>query len=154
MNSFYTIDRRYTVEVRIYLMRHASAEETGPSGDASRPLTEVGRREARQAGEALRDRPASISVILTSPRTRARETAEIVGGILGVKVSIRERLNMGTINAAYQDELQDDVLLVGHNPDISAFASSLVGKPISFRPATLVCIDDDLLVWSRHPSQA
>jgi phosphohistidine phosphatase len=140
--------------MRIYLMRHAAAEESGPSGDASRPLTEGGRRDARQAGEALQERKATISVILSSPRTRARETAEIVGGILGVKVKIRERLDMGTTTAAYQDELQDDVLLVGHNPDISAFASSVVGKALSFRTATIVCIDDDQLVWSRHPSQA
>lgn len=134
-------------------MRHATAEEAGPSGDALRQLTEQGRREARQAGQALRDRQATISGILASPRARARETAEIVGGILGVTVTMTEALNCGATAAAYRREIGGgDVLLVGHNPEISAVASGIVGKAVSFRPSTVVCIEDDQLVWMRHPA--
>lgn len=124
-------------------MRHAAAEESGPSGDASRALTEQGRRDARKAGEALKER--AISQILCSPRLRARETAEIVAGVLGLKASTREGLNCGATAETYRAEFDEDVLLVGHNPEISAVAG------VSFRPSTVVCIEDDKVTWVRHP---
>lgn len=133
--------------MRVYLMRHASAEEAGPSGDASRPLTERGRREAREAGEALRGRGATPALVLSSPRLRARETAEIVAKILGVKAEVRESLDCGAPAAAYDALRDQDVLIVGHNPEISAVA----GTP--FRPSSIVCFEDSRLVWVRHPNQ-
>ena len=71
--------------MRVYLMRHATAEEPGAGPDAARRLTEQGRRESREAGEALRKQTSNLAVVLTSPRLRARETAEeIVAAIGGI----------------------------------------------------------------------
>jgi phosphohistidine phosphatase len=145
--------------VRVYLLRHATAEECGPRGDASRGLTDQGRREAREAAEALLERHARPAMILTSPRLRARETAEIVGRVLGVSVEVREGLDSGARAAAYLDALQPteerDALVVGHNPELSAFASSLAGTAVSFRPATICCVEMTgeaaTLEWVRHP---
>ncbi len=49
-------------------------------------LTDEGRRQAAEAGEALRG--AGLTALVTSPYRRALETAEIVARILGVPVEI------------------------------------------------------------------
>lgn len=142
-------------------MRHASAEDAAGGSDATRRLSEQGRREARETAEALRARGARPAVILTSPRLRARETAEILGAVLGVPVEIREGLNCGASAPAYLDALRPDgdrdVLVVAHNPEISAFASALADASVGFRPSTVCCIDlaaeTSRLEWVRHPDQ-
>jgi phosphohistidine phosphatase len=139
-------------------MRHATAEESSGS-DATRPLSDRGREEARLAAEALRERKARPARILTSPRLRARETAEIIGTALGIEVEVREGLNCGAGATAYLDALRPaegrDVLVVAHNPEISAFASALADQSLSFRPSTICCFEvgeeSSRLDWMRHP---
>jgi phosphohistidine phosphatase len=150
--------------MRIYLMRHATAADPGGSSDALRPLTEQGRREAREAGRALRELGAEIALVVSSPRLRARETAELVVEGLGrsVPVELRETLDCGASREAYvaliRAQAAGSLLLVGHNPEMSAIASALVGQSLSFRPATLGAIDfedpDTSLAWLRHPGHA
>src|SRR2546430_2734265 len=124
--------------MRIYLMRHATAEDAGSGPDAGRPLTEQGRREAREAGAAIRERKAALTSVLTSPRLRARETAELAAEAIGLKtpIQVRERLSCGATSDIFLDEIDSagggELLLVAHNPELSAFASSLAGRAISF----------------------
>src|SRR5687768_5174514 len=69
---------------RVFLLRHGQTEWSVSgkhTGITDIPLTERGRGLAEAAGELIRrvrgdDRPA---VVLTSPRSRARETAELAG---------------------------------------------------------------------------
>ena len=148
--------------MRIYLLRHATAEEPGAGPDSARQLTVQGRREAREAGVALRDRKETIAVVLSSPRIRARETAEQIAGVLGggLRVEIRERLSCGATSADYWEEIRKQtdgaILLVAHNPELSAFVSSLAGQIVSFKPSTLCCLEVEdagaRLVWIRHPN--
>jgi phosphohistidine phosphatase len=142
-------------------MRHATAEEAAGGGsDATRRLSEKGKREAQEAADAIGKRGVRPAIVLTSPRLRARETAEIVAKTLGVPVEIREGLNCGATAASYLDALRPDegrdLLLVAHNPEISAFASALSRQAVSFRPSTVCCIeitgDSASLEWVRHPA--
>lgn len=129
--------------------------------DALRRLTDRGVREAREAGDVLAGRGAQITEILSSPRLRARQTAEGVRAALGdgVRVEIRDRLGCGATPADFLAELQSghsgEVLLVAHNPELSSFASGLLARSISFRPATLVCVDltsdSSAMAWFHHP---
>ena len=142
-------------------MRHATAADPGGTPDALRPLTEHGREQARAAGKALRERREDIARLLSSPRLRARETAELVVEGFGrkVPVDVREALTCGATAASYLAEIEahpdGGVLLVAHNPELSAFASELVGEAISFRPSTLCAIDmvpkGAHLLWLYHP---
>jgi probable phosphoglycerate mutase len=73
--------------VRLYLVRHGQALsnlEPAPDLPAERldHLTELGQKQAERAGQALGGR--SISAILTSPASRARETAERMASVLGL----------------------------------------------------------------------
>jgi broad specificity phosphatase PhoE len=55
------------------------------------PLTETGRLQARTTGEWLRARFAPQGIV-TSPFTRARQTADILASVLGLPVAVEEDL--------------------------------------------------------------
>jgi phosphohistidine phosphatase SixA len=125
-----------------------------------RRLSGQGRREAQEAAEAIRKRGARPAIVFTSPRLRARETAEIVAKALGVSVEVREGLNCGATTAGYLDALRPDeardVLLVAHNPEISAIAGAAVSAS---RSAPLRLLRRSIrgiphLDWIRHPESS
>src|SRR5262245_14088254 len=57
-------------------------------GDLDAPLVEAGRRQAAAAAERIRARGIPVGVIVTSDLRRTRETAEIIGRLLGVEMVI------------------------------------------------------------------
>ena len=79
---------------RLLLIRHAESE-----GNRDRvftatphvPLTDRGRRQARNAAEWMRERHAPARIV-SSPYARARETAAIVGELLRLPIAIEENL--------------------------------------------------------------
>jgi len=78
---------------RLFLIRHGRSTwnaEHRIQGCADPPLDGVGREQARQLAERLREHPPVV--LYTSPLQRARETAEIIGQALEVPVVPDERL--------------------------------------------------------------
>lgn len=78
---------------KIYLLRHGETTwniEKVFRGQAEVPLTENGRSQAKFAGEYLKDK--GIQTIYTSPLSRAKETAEIVGKIINLGPMVDDRL--------------------------------------------------------------
>src|SRR4029077_5174065 len=70
---------REYASMMLYVVRHAIAEDTAPSGgDAARRLTSEGRRKMEQVARGLRALGIEPDVILTSPLVRAVETTRIV----------------------------------------------------------------------------
>jgi phosphohistidine phosphatase SixA len=112
--------------LRLHFLRHADAgdPEAWAGDDAARPLSEKGELQADRLGSFLAEvgfRPESI---ITSPKVRARRTAEIVGDAIGVGVRVDPRLGEGfrpgTIDAILADAGDPrTVVLVGHDPDFS-----------------------------------
>ena len=84
----------------LYILRHgatgANADDTF-RGLRQVPLNSEGRKEAKKAGEFLKGR--RIKNICSSDLSRAKETAEIVGKILGVKVVLDKRLRAWDVGA-------------------------------------------------------
>lgn len=77
------------------LIRHgqsefnAAREATGRDPGIEDPsLTELGRRQAREAADLLRQRGEKVGRLLTSPYSRAIETALIIAEALGLPVEI------------------------------------------------------------------
>src|SRR5215475_10213162 len=121
--------------MRILLIRHAHAIEGGRV-DEERWLTDKGRGVARKVGERLRDEGHAPDAIVTSPLVRAVQTAELVGRGLkykGVVEVLAELAPDGSIGAAAAAlaERGGLVMVVGHEPGISALASHLAGRPVS-----------------------
>jgi len=73
--------------VEIFIARHGQNEDNANgilNGHRDLPLTELGREQARQLGQGLKELGMTFDVIYSSPLSRAYETAEIVSKILGI----------------------------------------------------------------------
>jgi phosphohistidine phosphatase len=116
----------------IWLLRHGEAEDGSP--DAERKLTEKGERQARNAGIALAKIGVKIDACLSSPKVRAADTARLACEHLGVEVRLEPRLAGGPFDP---EELaagfDDDVLLVGHDPDFSMAVHRLTGAQVRMK---------------------
>lgn len=135
----------------LYLLRHAHAgdPERWAGDDAERPLSEKGRRQAERVGRMLAGADDAPDLVITSPLVRARQTAEIVAGELGVDVAVDRRLT----GPLYTEEIEDILAgagtserpcLVGHDPDFSSVLGELVGvAAIPMRKGALARIDFD-----------
>lgn len=118
------------------LLRHAHAGDAAAwdRPDDLRPLSDKGRQQAERLGRVLAAAGFVPDAVLTSPRVRARETAELVAERLGVAVRIEPRLgsfvDLATVEAIL-DEAGGPVrpVLVGHDPDLSDLLVSLTGSP-------------------------
>lgn len=118
----------------LHLLRHAHAGDAydwdGP--DTTRPLTDKGCAQADRLGRFLADHRFTTDGILTSPKSRARQTAEIVAGHLEAAVVEDARLG-GALDLQALDELLADhhdpvaPILVGHDPDCSELVAVLCG---------------------------
>lgn len=78
----------------LVLLRHGETEQSLErrfSGSSDLALTEKGRMQARAVAERIAGTPP-IAAIYSSPLQRARQTAEAVGALLGVPVTIEEQL--------------------------------------------------------------
>jgi phosphohistidine phosphatase len=117
-------DRRR--DLQLHFLRHADAgdPEAWAGDDASRPLSEKGELQSERLGAFLAEIGFRPDAIITSPKVRARRTAEIVGAAIGVGVRLDDRL-AGGFEPATVDALLADAgdprrpVLVGHDPDFS-----------------------------------
>ena len=129
--------------VRLFIVRHAKAAKGEP--DEIRPLTEEGRKQARELGKQFAAGGIRPGAILTSPLLRARETAEEIGRAVGVDPEADERLAPGAdadaVRAATAQR-GEVVIVVGHQPDCGRIAAELSGgaEP-SFPPAGLAVLE-------------
>ncbi len=129
---------------KLYLLRHAEAEE-GDGDDRARLLTARGESQARKVGRWCRLRSLPGGPIVSSPLARARRTAELVGDALGVRSELLAALEPGMTatrgRALLEERWADDALLVvGHEPDLSHWATDLLGAPqvrLRLKKATL-----------------
>jgi phosphohistidine phosphatase len=139
-------------EIQLHLLRHAHAGDPmkwkGP--DEVRPLTEKGRQQSERLGILLARSGFRPDAILSSPLTRALETAQLVGAALDVPVTVvrelGEPLDLEAIEALLADAGSPRrPILVGHDPDFSLLAAELSGTTeLPVRKATLVRIDVSL----------
>jgi phosphohistidine phosphatase len=144
---------------RIYLVRHAAAEQSSPSGDAGRRLTEEGRTRFGDLARALPENARPVRV-LSSPATRARETAELLAAAAGAAEVVEEpRLASGRSSAGELLELArdqpDGTALVGHNPEVGEAIALAAGKASPVPPGTVAAVDLDgprvHLAWMASP---
>lgn len=128
----------------IHLLRHGDAEP-GNGDDAARRLTGKGQRQARAAGEALAALGAQIDACLTSPKVRAVETARLACGPLGLVPETAAELRGGGFDALALAAGRGNVLLVGHEPDLSNELARLTGTRAKLRKGGLAIVDGSTL---------
>ena len=125
--------------VRVYLCRHAKAAPGGP--DELRELTGKGRKQARALGEELAEAPEGPVLVLTSPLTRAVQTAEAIAEATGAPLRVEPLLGPGAtvqdVRAAVSGTT-GPVATVGHQPDCSEIAFAVTGADPGFAPGSMV----------------
>lgn len=134
----------------IYLLRHGDAED-GAGDDASRRLTAKGERQAEAAGRALAALGAELDACLASPKLRAAETARLTCAALGLEPETAAELRGGGFDALFLATGRGEVLLVGHEPDLSHEVRRLTGANAKLRKGGLAIVDGSTLVALLRP---
>ena len=120
--------------MEIYLMQHGEAY--AEAQDPERSLTPGGEDQIRASGKALKKLGVDVDLIVSSPKRRARQTAEIMAGELGYsgeEIAVTETLEPlapAEDAIAYLNGFGDKekVLLAGHLPSLGIIASRLVSE--------------------------
>ena len=141
----------------VFLIRHADAiDETLEQRDVMRHLTASGRQQATSLGDRLRWHDCTPTHIWTSPLVRAVQTAELLAAGLASPIPVEVvpalapsesgRAVVAAVQALPKDAC---VVLVGHEPGISAIGALLLGitdlAPLA--KAEALRISDGALRW-------
>jgi phosphohistidine phosphatase len=140
----------------LYLIRHGIAEERGDAwpDDTKRPLSDEGIAGLKKEARGLVKLGVTFDVILTSPLTRTRQTAEIIASAFNSRppIVVAESLAPG---GSFQSVLADlakqirreRIALVGHEPGIGELAARLAGSrhPFEFKKGAVCRVDVETL---------
>jgi phosphohistidine phosphatase len=148
----------------LLLLRHAkSGWDEAVKRDFDRPINDRGRRAARRMGEEMRALGLHCSKIIASPALRVRETigctGDGLGHLLDAEYDTRAYLAspavlLDLIHEA--DDVQDCLMIVGHNPGLESLALMLtvedgsVGREalsVKYPTATLAQISLPVARW-------
>jgi phosphohistidine phosphatase len=123
--------------MELYFLRHGIAALPSKSrypDDRYRPLTKRGAARMRRIAKGMRRLNLEFDLILSSPYLRAKQTAEIAADTLGAEDNLKfsEHLAADAVAKRLVAELlkfrsrRKRILLVGHEPYISALISTLI----------------------------
>jgi phosphohistidine phosphatase len=127
----------------IYFLRHANAGQkqfSDPAKDEKRPLDKVGEVQSNDVGRALAYIGVTANVIISSPLTRAMQTATLVAQWIGYeeKIVVDDALRPeGTFEQfkALLNRHKDkpSIMVVGHDPSMTEFVNRVLsgGAPMA-----------------------
>jgi len=126
--------------MKLIFVRHAEAlDRTAAMTDEMRYLTSEGRSSFRKTARTMLKQGVEPSLILTSPLIRAVQTTEILAETLAFfgPLLVRNELRPGFDMQKLQDLLNefqsaDEVVFVGHEPDLSGLITALLSLPDGF----------------------
>lgn len=140
--------------MEILILRHGEAgKRLAPSSqDAERQLTVAGKEEVAEVAQTMKKIGLEFDVIGTSPIKRARQSAEIVARVLGLKKSLEvwdELKPEGDRKELYKRlsrmKRDSSVLVVGHEPYLTTVIGELIaggrGASISLKKAGFARLD-------------
>lgn len=122
-----------TLTTRLYIVRHAPAEDDADDGDAARRLTKKGRKAFARLVNRLAEAGLELDLVATSPLVRARETAEILAAELGgrPRIEVVDALAPGCDwQTLVEWTVQQDaarVAWVGHAPCVGRLVALAIG---------------------------
>jgi len=156
----------------VYFLRHASAgqHKVLPKEDEKRPIDRVGEQQCHVVGRALVALGVRVDAIISSPLTRAVQTAELAVKELGYKdkIVISDAMRPEASYDQFHDLLEHYVeskaiMVVGHNPSITEFLLRLVtgsdhSECIDFKKGAVAKVDVEdgkgVLSWLFTPKMA
>jgi len=141
----------------LYLVQHGDAKRE--QEDPARPLSEKGLRDITRVASYISQLDIKVYKIFHSTKLRAGQTAEVLSRNLNPAKGTSEVDGLSPMDdpdiwAGRLKDVPDDIILVGHLPHLSRFASVLLcgdaeRNPVSFRMAGVVCLrKDEKGIWS------
>ncbi len=121
--------------MNIFILRHASAgiSRSNPVLDKKRPLDKEGKKHCLQLAHILNALNIQFDLVISSPLKRCLQTASLVGTETGYEAQIlhSDALAPTAILSQFQHLLREhagteNLLLVGHNPNLTTFLGSLL----------------------------
>jgi phosphohistidine phosphatase len=121
--------------MNLYILRHASAglRRKNPLLDVKRPLDKEGKKHSLQLAYVLNALNIQFDLIVSSPLKRSLQTATLIGTETGYEAQIlqSEALSPSATVKDFQKLLREssnreNVLVVGHNPNLTTFLGSLL----------------------------
>ena len=144
---------------RLTLMRHGNAKWKDPEvADFERPLNRRGVGEAEAMARRMAELALVPTLIIASPATRTKQTADIVARELGV--SARHVRTEEALYLARADDILKVIratgprvphlMIVGHNPGISKAGTDLGAKyeGEDMETGAIVSLTFDVRAWS------
>ncbi|NIZ92368.1 SixA phosphatase family protein [Kineococcus rubinsiae] len=134
----------------LVVVRHAKADSPPGLQDIARPLSPRGRADAEEAGRWLAGAVASPQLLLTSPARRTEETTARLLDAWGVEPVVvdEERLYEASLGDLLRivrgldiDGPEATVVLVAHNPGVSALVEALTGEVHQLRTCQVAVLD-------------
>jgi phosphohistidine phosphatase len=119
----------------IYFLRHASAGKKilNPKKDERRPLDQEGILQARYIGRMLAALDVQVDQIVSSPLTRAMQTASLVANELAFESGVQadDALRPESDFDQFRGMLArlrkyEEIIVVGHNPSFTEFLSKTI----------------------------
>lgn len=163
--------------MNVYILRHASAgtRRANPVLDAKRGLDKEGKEQCLFIARFLNKLDIQFDLIASSPLKRALQTAALVGNEVGYDTKIQPTevlAPLATVKSFTEFmgsiSTYENVLLVGHNPNLQHFLGSLIAAPgkanvrlrkgavarvdLDRRPGTLLWIFDPKLLKAAYTS--
>ena len=140
--------------MRLYFIRHGKAVSAESAlADGDRPLSGEGRRQILHLSGRMHRLGVHWGLIVTSPLARARETAEMLQGAglaprveaSAVLAPAGELPSWLPFLAKWRDSRRGDLAAVGHFPNLSVWAGSLVWGDardrLVFKPAGVIGLE-------------
>ncbi len=121
--------------MNLFILRHASAgtRRANPLLDSKRPLDKEGKQHCLQLAHILNALKINFDLVVSSPLKRSLQTAQLVATETGYEAQIlhSKALAPEATFADFQNLLQqsikrENVLVVGHSPNIQLFLGSLL----------------------------
>ena len=130
---------------QLWMLRHGEAVPHDSKPDADRELTPRGRRQADAAGAALAALNEEFAACYTSPKVRARETAELACAHLNIEPVEESSLANGfsRLDALALLDAHDadaKVLIVGHEPAFSQVVYDFTGARVDFKKGGIAAL--------------
>jgi len=122
----------------IYFLRHANAGEplSNPKKDEKRALDRDGMEQCGLVGRALAAMDVQVDSIISSPLKRSAQTAVLVGnelsyeGKLHLEAALRPEGSFSDFRRMLEKYArQENVMVVGHNPNLSEFLGRMISEP-------------------------
>lgn len=132
--------------MNLFILRHASAgtRRANPLLDVRRPLDKEGKQHCLRLAHVLNAMKLQFDLIISSPLKRSLQTASLVGTETGyeTRILISNALAPAATLENFRKLLEEaqpheNVLVVGHNPNINRFLGALLLPPEDDAPASV-----------------